>query len=170
MNSTNPTFLDIPQEVFDILTDDQIVALVKKEYAKQHAEPVVTIEPVADEKPPKKFSRNCPIWEMKKFDVYSTPRTYNPKTGIWRTKRNMGKPLYLPFDMLIEVIMDYRAGIDVRETHRKLQIHKTAEGVRNAQCIYRGGDLMMESLKMPVNMVIILKTLFQKNARNTGGV
>ena len=147
MNTPNIPILNIPQEVVDILTTEQKAQIFDLTLAKLQspATPVeeIPIETSGSENPKSKkgYHKNVPIWEMRKFKQYAAPRVYDPKTGMWKTKRSgrRGRPLYLPFETLIIMINDYKKGIHPEETHRKLNLHSTISGFRTTLYVYRGG-------------------------------
>lgn len=124
-----PTELEYAHTIYvgaisDFLLALQEIPLIEKPKLKRH-----------------RATNNCPIWEMSDFENYKKQRRYNPKTKTWKIKGDkIRRSLYLPFESLITMILDYKNEIPITETFEKIKSGaKTPQGLITYRNMYRAG-------------------------------
>ena len=85
--------------------------------------------------------KNSPIWELKNFEKYSTPRKYDPVRETWSTiNKTKGRELHLPIHTLIEVIILHQKGASEREIFEKVPNRlRSSSGIKTWIYMYRAG-------------------------------
>lgn len=180
---TSTIFSDLPKSVFEVLTDEQIAEIVRKEYSQANDSPkeVITFDEVTPKKRGKdkkprvirnSNGKNIPVYEMVLFEDYKRPRVYDKKTHLWPLKHHSSKGFYCPFEVLITIILEYSKGSHAKEIFKKVKSDlrlDTWNGLNTLIYYYRAGALNDSIYEHARSYGYKPESLISRECENIGG-